>query len=82
MGRFPHLTDDTLGALLARFGVSHASATPVDAGSVNTYLRVVDRSNTYYLRVDERADPAAVAHEVDLLSRITDLAVPRVIPTR
>ncbi|MFO0626057.1 MAG: homoserine kinase [Polyangiales bacterium] len=81
MGRFTHLDDPTLGALLARFGVTPAAAAPVDAGSVNTYVRVDDRSRTYYLRVDERADPAAVRDEVALLARIHDPRVPRVVPT-
>lgn len=81
MGRFTHLDDPTLRALLVGFGVTPVSASPVDAGSVNTYVRVEDRSRTYYLRVDERADPTAVRDEVALLGRITALSVPRVVPT-
>jgi homoserine kinase type II len=81
MGRFTHLDEPTLSALLARFGVTSVSTTPIDAGSVNTYVRVVDRSSTYYLRVDERADAAAVRHEIAVLGRITAPPVPRVVPT-
>ena len=81
MGRFTHLNEPTLNALLARFGVTPVSTTPVDAGSVNTYVRVDDRSSTYYLRVDERADAAAVRHELAILARITAPPVPRVVPT-
>jgi hypothetical protein len=81
MGRFTHLDEPTLSALLARFGVTPVSTTPIDAGSVNTYVRVDDRSGTYYLRVDERADAAAVRHELALLARITAPPVPRVVPT-
>lgn len=81
MGRFTHLDEPTLSALLAGFGVSPVSASPVDAGSVNTYVRVEDRSRTYYLRVDERADPSAVRDEVTLLGRLAALRVPRVVPT-
>ena len=81
MGRFTHLNEPTLNALLARFGVPPVSTPPVDAGSVNTYVRVDDRSSTYYLRVDERADAAAVRHELAILARITAPPVPRVVPT-
>lgn len=81
MGRFTHIPDETLSALLASFGVTPVSSSPVDGGSVNTYVRVDDRSNTYYLRVDERADRAAVDHEVALLARVTGLPVPCALPT-
>lgn len=81
MGQFTRLSDDTLRAILTRFGVDPLSIDPVEGGSVNTYLRVTDRSKTYYLRIDERGDPEAVRHELSLLARITGVSVPRALST-
>lgn len=77
MGLFTPLSDDTLRALLARFGVDPLATHGVAGGSVNTYYRVESPQGRFFLRVDERADEAAVAHEVALLARITDVPVPR-----
>lgn len=77
MGLFTPLNDDELRALLARFGVDPLATQGVAGGSVNTYYRVESAQGRFFLRVDERADVAAVAHEVALLARITDVPVPR-----
>lgn len=77
MGVFTPLSDDELRALLARFGVDPLAAQGVAGGSVNTYYRVESARGRFFLRVDERADARAVAHEVALLARIADVPVPR-----
>lgn len=77
MGLFTPLDGPTLAALLARFGVTARATAGVAGGSVNTYYRVDADAGVFFLRVDERADDAAVAHELAVLARVTGVPAPR-----
>lgn len=86
MGIFTLLTTEDLATILQSFGLQLVNASGVPAGSVNTYYKIQakkegDSLHSYYLRIDERRDEDAVKRELEVLSLIYTLNVPRPLKT-
>lgn len=82
MGVFTRLDASQLAAILDAWGLRDARGEGVPQGAVNTWYRVERAGVTRFLRLDERGDDDAVATELAILGALSDLPVPRLIPTR
>lgn len=82
MGVFTRLDERQIAAALADYGLTATAWAGVPEGSVNTWYRVEAAGRRYFLRLDERGDPAAVDAELRVLDALAGMSVPRVVPTR
>lgn len=82
MGVFTRLDERQIAAALADYGLTATAVAGVPEGSVNTWYRVDTARGRFFLRLDERDDPAAVDAELRVLDALAGMSVPRLVPTR
>lgn len=83
MGSFRQLSSQDVKDVLSAFSVAgYLGHEPIEAGTVNTNIRVKTTSGSLFLRVNEGKVQSDVAREVGIVAHVAALGVPTPVPLR